>query len=60
MKSSAKKVELASVDDLFSTEEEPSGCKAGKRFRRFRCLNCMQGLKMFPAQELAPYLYLAI
>ena len=42
MKSSAKKIELASVDDLFSTEEEPCRMlKAGKVFRRFRCLNCI-------------------
>ncbi len=40
MKSSAKKIELASVDDLFSTEEGRQD-ESWKRFRRFRCPNCI-------------------
>ena len=40
MKSSAKKIELASVDDLFSTEEG-ARMQSWKRFRKFRCLNCI-------------------
>ena len=39
LKSSAKKIELASVDDLFSTEEGRQE-QSWKRFRKFRCLNC--------------------
>ncbi len=78
MKSSAKKIELASVDDLFSTEEGRQDAKlekiqeiplselhpfknhpfkvkmicsppkkaarmqSWKRFRKFRCLNCIR------------------
>ena len=40
MKSSAKKIELASVDDLFSTEEGRQDAKLEK-IRKFRCLNCI-------------------
>ena len=40
MKSSAKKIELASVDDLFSTEEG-ARMQSWKRFRKFHCLNCI-------------------
>ena len=40
MKSSAKKIELASVDDLFSTEEGVR-MQSWKRFRKFPCPNCI-------------------
>ncbi len=42
MKSSAKKIELASVDDLFSTEESRADAQSGKVFRKSRCLNCIR------------------
>ena len=42
MKSSAKKIELASVDDLFSTEEGRADAKLEKVFRKFRCRNCIR------------------
>ena len=35
-----EKIELASVDDLFSTEEGRQDAKL-ERFRRFRCLSCI-------------------
>ena len=40
MKSSAKKVELASVDDLFSTEEGRQDAKLEK-IQKSRCLSCI-------------------
>ena len=40
MKSSAKKIELASVDDLFSTEEVRQDAKLEK-IQEIRCLNCI-------------------
>ena len=39
MKSSAKKVELASVDDLFSTEESRADAQREKVLE-FPCRNC--------------------
>ena len=39
MKSSAKKVELAPYDDLFSTEESRQDAKLEK-IQKFRCLSC--------------------
>ena len=36
MKSSAKKIELASVDDLFSTEEGRARMHSWNRCRKFR------------------------
>ena len=41
MKSSAKKIELASVDDLFSTEESRQDEQLEK-FRKFPYLNCIR------------------
>ena len=40
MKSSAKKVELAPYDDLFSTEESRQDAKLEK-VREIRCLSCI-------------------
>ncbi len=42
MKSSAKKIELASVDDLFSTEESRQDEQLEKKFRKFPYLNCIR------------------